>query len=49
MDNLTNDEKLLYLKKFVGMYTFSNQSQKLQSRTDINIKLTSNNEGVHQL
>ena len=48
--NLTNDEKLLYLKKFAGMYTFSNQSQKkLQSLTDINIKLTSNNEGVQAL
>lgn len=48
--NLTNDEKLLYLKKFAGMYTFSNQSLKtLKSRTDINIKLTSNNEGVQPL
>ena len=32
------------------MYTFSNQSlKKLTSRTDINIKLTSNNEGVQPL
>ena len=48
--NLTNDEKLLYLKKFAGMYTFSNQSlKKLKSLSDINIKLTSNNEGVQAL
>ena len=49
--NLTSEEKILYLKKFAGMYTFCDQSQeekKLKIGNNIRIQLT-NNEGSQPL